>query len=169
MRVSCAHASRSLVRTTVIINVHFPALNTIVSTVVSPITDVQGVASAVSAHVSDHDADDENGNEPARTRRQHSLGIPHDRGPSWTSTAIMQSRTPPPRTCLCSTTAIVLMLSSHPGQTRLQCERVRSAWCNPRLRSESTDHIRYRTCAGDTVRRPYPSELTCRGGYLEYR
>ena len=42
MRVSSAHESLMSVRITVIINVHFPVSDTIVSTVGTPITDTEG-------------------------------------------------------------------------------------------------------------------------------
>ena len=64
--------------------------------------------------------------------------------------------------------ATVHMLSSRPGTIQLQFESLRSAPCIPRLPSKSTDHVHHRPCADGTVRHPYPSELTCRGGYLEH-
>ena len=48
------------------------------SSIVSQTTDTVVPPSTVIAHVSNHDADDENGNELARTRRRHSQGTCHD-------------------------------------------------------------------------------------------
>ena len=43
-----------------------------------------------------------------------------------------------------------------------------SETCIPGLHSESVDRVGHSICADGTVRHPYPSELTGRGGYLEH-
>ena len=48
------------------------------SSIVSQTIDTAVPPSTVIAHVSNHDAHHENGNEPSRTRRRHSLGTSHD-------------------------------------------------------------------------------------------
>ena len=100
----------------------------------------------------------------------HSTGL-QPRGTGrlpWPSGINMRSPTPPRRTRSGGTPATVHMLSSPPGTTQLQFECLRSAPCIPRLPSESTDRVRHYSCADDTVQQPYPSERTCRGGYLEH-
>ena len=72
------HASRSLVRTKAIINDRFLAPNAIVSSMVSPLTHTEGADEHRSTSVGDQDVQGENGNEPARTRRRHSLGTSYD-------------------------------------------------------------------------------------------
>ena len=71
-------SSRSLVRTKAITNDRFLAPNAIVSSMVSPLTHMEGAAEHRSASVSDHDVDDDNGDELARTRRRHSQGTSYD-------------------------------------------------------------------------------------------
>ena len=77
----------------------------------------------------------------------------------WTSAANMRGRAPLLRTCLCSTPWDPGALSRRLGAVRLKCEHLRSARCNLWLRAEPTDHVRHHSCADDTVRLPYPSEL----------
>ena len=48
------------------------------SSMVQQTIDTAVPPSTVAAHVSNHDAHHENGNEPSRTRRRHSLGTSHD-------------------------------------------------------------------------------------------
>ena len=45
---------------------------------VSPLTHMEGAAKHRSASVSDHDVDDDNGDELARTRRRHNQGTSYD-------------------------------------------------------------------------------------------
>ena len=71
MRMCSPQVSRSLVRTKTIINVYFLGRDAMDSSIVSQTTDTVVPPSTVIAHVSNHDADDENGNELARTRRRH--------------------------------------------------------------------------------------------------
>ena len=63
MRMRSPQVSRSLDRTKTIVNTYFMGRYTIDSSIVSQTTDTEGVVNSVSAHVSNPDADDENGNE----------------------------------------------------------------------------------------------------------
>ena len=64
------------------------------------------------------------------------------------------------------TPATAHMLSSQPGMIQVQVECHTSETCIPGLHSESVDRVGHSICADGTVRHPYPSELTGRGGYL---
>ena len=78
MEMHSPQVSRSLDRTEAVINVCFIGRNAIDSSMVSPITDTEGAAEHRSASVGRHGVDDDNGDEPARTRRRHSPGTSHD-------------------------------------------------------------------------------------------
>ena len=78
MRMRSPQVSRSLGRTKAVIHVCFIGRNAIDSSMVSPITDTEGAAEHRSASVCRHGVDDENVDEPARTRRRHSPGTSHD-------------------------------------------------------------------------------------------
>merc|ERR1712185_677573 len=78
MRMCSPQVSRSLVRTKTIINVYFLGRDAMDSSIVSQTTDTVVPPSTVMAHVSNHDAHHENGDESSRTRRRHSLGTSHD-------------------------------------------------------------------------------------------
>ena len=109
------------------------------------------------------------GPERSRTGRNSTgLQSPGTGRLSWSSGINMRCPTPPRRTRSGGTLGTVHMLSSPPGTTQLQFECLRSAPCISRLPSASTDRVRHYPCADDTVRHPYPSELTCRCGYLEH-
>ena len=116
------------------------------------------------------------GHAPSRRGPERSRTGPHSTGLqspgtgrlSWSSGINMRCPKPPRRTRSSGTPATVHMLSSRPGTIQLQFESLRSAPCIPRLPSKSTVHVHHRPCADGTVRQPYPSELTCRGGYLEH-
>ena len=109
------------------------------------------------------------GPERSRTGRNSTgLQSPGTGRLSWSSGINMRCPKPPRRTRSSGTPATVHMLSSRPGTIQLQFESLRSAPCIPRLPSKSTVHVHHRPCADGTVRQPYPSELTCRGGYLEH-
>ena len=109
--------------------------------------------------------------ESARRTWPHSTALEHGGTARlfWTSATNMRSRAAPLRTCLCSTLWDPGALSRRLGAVSLQCERLRLAPCVPRLRCKPRDRVRHRPCADDTVRRPYASEPTCRGGYPEHR
>ena len=78
MKMRSPQASRSLVRTKAITNDRFLAPNAIVSSMVSPLTHMEGAADTVTTAVPDHDVDDDNGDELARTRRRHSQDTSYD-------------------------------------------------------------------------------------------
>ena len=78
MRMCSPQVSRSLVRIKTIINGYFLGRDTMDSSMVQQTIDTAVPPSTVAAHVSNHDAHHENGNEPSRTRRRHSLGTSHD-------------------------------------------------------------------------------------------
>ena len=78
-RLSSVQASLLIVHTTVIVNVHFTVLDIAVSTVSAPVTSPDNLSSVVdTAPVSNHDVDDQNRDEVARTRRRQSLVVPHE-------------------------------------------------------------------------------------------
>ena len=74
MRMRSPQASRSLGRFNTITKVDFLAPDAIDSSMVSPTTDTEVPPSTVTTAVPDHDVDEENGDELARTRRRHSQG-----------------------------------------------------------------------------------------------
>ena len=150
-------SSRSLVRTKAITNDRFLAPNAIVSSMVSPLTHMEGAAEHRSASVSEHDVDDDNGDELARTRRRHSQGISYDHPGLARSGTNMRSRAPLPRTRLCGTASMEPIMQGWFDTIRPQCERVRLVLCARWLSPEPTDHVRYRSCADGTVRPPQPS------------
>ena len=78
MKMRSPQASRSLGRLDMITKDDVSAPNAIDSSMVSPTTDVEGAADTVTTAVPDHDVDDENGDELARTRRRHSQGTSYD-------------------------------------------------------------------------------------------
>ena len=77
MKMRSPQSSRSLVRTKAIKNDRFLAPNAIVSSMVSPLTHTEGAAERLSASVGDQGVDNENGDELARTRLQHSVHTWH--------------------------------------------------------------------------------------------
>ena len=78
MKMRSPQASRSLGRLDMITIDDLLAPNAIDSSMVSPTTDVEGAADTVTTAVPDHDVDDENGDELARTRRRHSQDTSYD-------------------------------------------------------------------------------------------
>ena len=145
---------------------HITALSAIDSSTVAPVT------------WSNHCVDERSSPGPAPSRRgparrrtgRNSTGLqpPGTGRLRWPSGINMRRPTPPRRTRSGGTPATVHMESRQPGRIQLQFECLRSDPCIPRLPSESTDPLHHRPCADDTVRHPYPSEPTCRGGYLEH-
>ena len=73
MKKCSPQVSRSLVRTKTIINVYFLGRDAMDSSIVSQTTDIVVPPSTVMAHVSNHDAHHENGDDSSHTRRRHSL------------------------------------------------------------------------------------------------
>ena len=87
-------ASRSIVCTKYIINVYFLDRKAIDSSMVSPLTHTEGLPSSVPRVVLERDVDDDNGDEPLRTRRQHSPDTWHDHSglPGVTCEAVRRRR-----------------------------------------------------------------------------
>ena len=61
---------------------------------VSPLTHTEGLRHSVTSVVQEKDVDDDNGDEPLRTRRRHSLGTWHDHSglPGVTCEAVRRRR-----------------------------------------------------------------------------
>ena len=155
MRMRSPQVSRSLGRTKTVMNVCCLGRNAIDSSMVSPITDTEGAAEHRSASVCRHGVDDENGDEPARTRRRHSPGTSHDH-PGLARPTCEAVRRRRGRACV----APRLRCLSGGGwldTIRPQCERLRSVSCVLWLSPRSTGHVRYRTCARVIVWPPHPS------------
>ena len=156
MRLCSPHASRSLTRSEGIVNVYFLGRAAIDSSTVSPLTHTEGLPSSVLSVVQERDVDDENGNELARTRRRHSLGI-------WYGHPGLAEQHAKPvhrrRGCACVAPRPrwVFIRRGWFDTTRPQCERVPLICCARWLSPEPTDHVRYRTCADGTMRPPQPS------------